>query len=206
MLNIISFIVYFFLIIYILITLKKNKDMLLTKDYSEIKGKWVAFTGLLSAITTILHAAPVFLPVIGLALSPLSSLPVIIGALLLGDKVLAMFLTTTALLFLISAKEAIIFLLATGPLGLAVSLVVIPTVPFWKKSLLSTSLLSCGTFLLIFFVGLPGLQNIVGAINIVILLGIILFSFLYSLLFMGLTLLIQKHICSIISARGGDMY
>jgi len=101
-------------------------------------------------------------------------------------------------------QEAIIFLLATGPLGLSAALVAVPTIPLWRKSLVSTSLLTCGILLLIFLVGLPGLQNMVSFLNIIVFLAIILFSFLYSSLFMGIALFIQKRISLIFAEKCVD--
>jgi len=108
------------------------------------------------------------------------------------------------LLFLVNVQEAIIFLLATGPLGLSAALVAVPTIPLWRKSLVSTSLLTCGILLLIFLVGLPGLQNMVSFLNIIVFLAIILFSFLYSSLFMGIALFIQKRISLIFAEKCVD--
>lgn len=193
MLNALPIIGYLFLIRYTFLVLKKNKGKLLTEDQPGTGSKWITLAGLLTAITVILHAAPVFLPVVGLALSPLSSLPVIIGALLFADRVLPMFLAAAALLLLINVQEAIIFLLATGPLGLTAALVAVSDIPLWRKSLIPTSLLTCGILLLIFLVGLPGLQNIVSSLSIIILLAIILFSFIYSALFMGIAFFMQKR-------------
>ena len=96
-------------------------------------------------------------------------------------------------------------MLATGPLGLAATLVAIPTIPLWRKSLVPTSLLTCGILLLIFLVGLPGLQNIVSSLNITTLLAIILFGFLYSLLFMGIALFVQKRISLIFAEECDDV-
>ncbi|HZK57870.1 MAG TPA: hypothetical protein VFD17_06135 [Clostridia bacterium] len=209
MLNTFSIIGYLFLLCYTFSILKKNKDEFLAEDQTEdqlgIGSKWITLAGLLTAITVILHAAPVFLPVIGLALSPLSSVPVIIGTLLFKDRILPMFLAATALLFLINVQEAIIFLLATGPLGLSATLVAVPTISIWQKSLVPTSLLTCGILLLIFLVGLPGLQNIVSSLNITILLAIILFGFLYSSLFMGIALFVQKRMSSVFAQKCVDI-
>lgn len=201
MLNALSIIGYIFLLRHILAILRENRDKFFARARPGINSKWITLAGLLAAITTILHSAPVFLPVIGLALSPLSSLPVIIGTLLFADRVLPMFLAAAVLLFLINAQEAIIFLLATGPLGLSTALAAVPTVPFWQKSLVPALLLTCGILLLIFLVGLPGLQNIVGHLNLTIFLAIVLFSFIYSLLFVGIASFLQKRMFSILTKK-----
>ncbi|MDG5789891.1 hypothetical protein QA612_20760 [Evansella sp. AB-P1] len=46
------------------------------------KAKFVCYGGILTAIAVIFQASPVFLPVIGLALSPFSTLPIAIAAFL----------------------------------------------------------------------------------------------------------------------------
>ena len=204
MLNVISIAGYLFLIYYTFLILKKNKGKLLTEDQPGTGSKWITLAGLLTAITVILHAAPTFLPVVGLALSPLSSMPVLIGALLFADRVLPMFLAAAALLFLINVQEAIIFLLATGPLGLTAALIAVPDIPHWRKTLIPTSLLTCGILLLIFMVGLPGLQNIVSSFSTIILLAIILFSFLYSTLFMGIAFFMHNRMSSSLDERCVD--
>lgn len=102
MLNVLFVLGYLFLLGYIFTVLKRNRGKLLTEDEIQINSKWITTASLLAALTAILHSAPVFFPVIGLALSPLSSIPIIIGALLFADRVLPMFLAATVLLFLIN--------------------------------------------------------------------------------------------------------
>ncbi len=70
------------------------------------------------ALTVLFQSAPVFLPGIGLALSPLSTLPVAIAAasdILLG---VAVFFSSAVLLAVVSTQESIILLLTTGLLGI----------------------------------------------------------------------------------------
>jgi len=92
MLNAFFIMGYLFFLSYTFSILKKNKDELPAGDQPGISSKRITLAGLLTAIAVILHGAPVFLPVVGLALSPLSSVPIIIGALLFADRVLPMFL------------------------------------------------------------------------------------------------------------------
>lgn len=182
--------------------LLKKRARPLTKILPEKTSKRITFCGLLAALTAILHAAPVFLPLAGMALSPLSSLPVLVGALFFADKALPMFLAAAALLLLISVEEAMIFLLATGPLGLAAALATVPNIPFWLRALVPTTLLTCGIFILTFIIGLPGLKDIVGSLDVVAVLALIIFSFVYSLLFMGAALFLRKRILTL-GAKGG---
>jgi hypothetical protein len=188
---------YISLLAYTFVILRKNRKLPFAKTQTGFNNKWLTTASLLAALAALLHAAPIYLPGIGMALSPLSSIPMIIGVLLFADGALPMFLAASALLFFINVEEAIIFSLATGPLGLAAALSSISSLPLWKKSLIPTALLACGIFLLVFLVGLPGLQGPFASPGILPLLAMIVFSFFYSWLFMGITSFLQKRIFSL---------
>ncbi len=85
------------------------------------KSDIVRFTsigGLLTAVAVLFQSAPVFLPAIGLALSPFSTLPVAMAAafhLSLGITVL---ISSAGILIFVSLQETMIFLFATGLLGI----------------------------------------------------------------------------------------
>lgn len=201
MVNSLAFAGYLFFLAWTVMILRKNKGSIVTADRERFSSKWVTATGLLAGSAALLQLAPVFLPVIGLALSPLSSLPLIISVLLFADGAVATFLTTVALLFVINAEEAVIFLFTTGPLGLAAALTAIPGLSLWRKLLLPTALLTCGILLLVFLVGLPGLTSLCSTFNAMALLSIITFSCLYSLLFMGITRLSHQRLMPIFTTR-----
>ncbi len=81
-------------------------------------SRFVCVGGVLTTLTVLFQSAPVFLPGIGLALSPLSTLPVAVAAasdIFLGT---AVFFSSAVLLFLVSTQESIILLLTTGLLGI----------------------------------------------------------------------------------------
>ncbi len=194
MIKIIGFSGYLSLLVYTFDLLKKHRGRILATFEIMTNNKRLTVGGVLVALAALLHAAPVFLPGLGLALSPLSSIPILIGAMLFADQVLAIFVATTCLLFFINAKEATIFLLATGPLGLSAALATISGRHFWKSLFVSASLLTSGIYLLVFILGLPGLQNIMGTFSLINLLLIVLFSLAYSLLFANIALFLQKRL------------
>ncbi|NLJ81442.1 MAG: hypothetical protein GX335_10530 [Firmicutes bacterium] len=196
MLSVIGFGGYFLLLAYTYKILKKNRLNALVRT----GNKRLTIGGSLAALATLHHAAPVFLPGIGLALSPLSSLPILAAALLLADRAMPVFFATTVLLFFVNAKEAAIFVLATGPLGLSTALAAVSNKPSWRAMPIAASVLTCGILLLIFSLGLPGLQNITGTINVVSFLAIMLFSLAYSFLFAGMASFLQKRLTALFTA------
>ncbi|HHY10772.1 MAG TPA: hypothetical protein GX528_09470 [Firmicutes bacterium] len=195
MLSVISFIGYLLLLSRTYNILKRNRS-----NVQVAANKRLTIGGSLAALAALLHAAPVFLPAIGLVLSPLSTLPVLLAALLLADQAFAVFLAAAALLFFINVKEAAIFFLATGPLGLSAALAAVSNKPLWRSLPLAASLLICGILLLVFSLGLPGLQNIVGAFNAANFLIIALFSLAYSSLFAAAASFLQKRLASLFAA------
>ena len=80
--------------------------------------RFVCVGGMLTALTVLFQAAPVFLPAIGLVLSPFSTLPIVIAAasnILLGVSVL---FSSAIILTLVSVQETLILLFTTGLLGI----------------------------------------------------------------------------------------
>ena len=204
MLNILALGGYLGLLVYTFLLLKKSRSELRAITQFRNYSREITTASLLAALAALLHAAPVYLPLVGMALSPLSSIPIIIGVLLFADGALAMFLAAALLLFFINVEEAMIFSLATGPLGLATALAAIPNIPLWKKIAIPTVLLTCGILLLAFLVGVPGIQSLIGTFTLFGLDLILAFSLLYSLLFMGLARLSHRRLLSFFFARDHD--
>jgi hypothetical protein len=118
-------------------------------------GKFVSIGGLLIALTVLFHSAPVFFPAIGLALSPLSTLPVALAAVINIPLGIAVFTSSALILVIVSPQEATILLFTTGLLG-----IVIGSLLYRKGimiSILSSSvILSLGMFVLTFVIGISG--------------------------------------------------
>ena len=74
----------------------------------------IGLGGILTSITVILQSAPVFLPIIGLILSPFSTLPVALAALINVYLGLGVFTSSLFILLIVSIQEGAIFLFATG--------------------------------------------------------------------------------------------
>ena len=127
--------------------------------------------GILTTITVIFQSAPIFLPAIGLLLSPLSTLPIAIAALYNISLGMAVFFTSAFILVLVNVQEAIILLFTTGLLGTA----------------LGTFLFRKGLFVSILF---SSIILCIGMISLTYIVGISAFGDLTSLESMPLTILI----------------
>ncbi len=87
---------------------------------SNKTSRFVCKGGALSSIAVLLQAAPIFVPGIGLILSPLSTLPVAIAAISDISLGIFVFFSSTIILTMISIQETLIFLFTTGILGVVI--------------------------------------------------------------------------------------
>ncbi len=144
--------------------------------------KYISKGSILTSLTVLLQTSPVFLPIIGLFLSPLSTLPVALASyfnLYLGILV---YLSSFILIFIFSSQEGLIFVFSTGLLGLFIGSFI------KRKSIIFSIIISC----LSLFIGLLSLTNILGIKvfgdftdkikNEIIYIVLLSFSFIYSLL------------------------
>lgn len=138
-------------------------------------GRFICIGGILTAVAVLFQSAPVFLPAIGLVLSPLSTLPIAIASvsnIYLGFSVL---FSSTLILAIISTQEAVILLFTTGLLG-----IVIGTLLYRKEiiiSILFSSItLSLGMIFLTYIVGIPGFVDLTSSLSTT-LIFLIFFSF-----------------------------
>lgn len=142
--------------------------------------RFVCIGGMLTALAILFQAAPVFLPAIGLVLSPLSTLPIAIAAtlnILLGFSVL---FSSAIILTIISVQEALILLFTTGLLGIVIG-------AFLNKkgliisTLYSSLILSLGMTVLTYIVGIPAFVDLSRSLSTPLLLFIFfLFSLIYA--------------------------
>lgn len=115
-------------------------------------SRFICIGGVLTTLTVLFQSAPVFLPGIGLALSPLSTLPVAIAAasdILLGA---AVFFSSAVLLAVVSTQESVILLLTTGLLGIVTGTLL------YRKGIIISILFSS----IALFPGIVVLTNIIG--------------------------------------------
>lgn len=143
-------------------------------------SSFICVGGILTTLAVIFQSAPVFLPAIGLFLSPLSTIPIAIAAfsnIFLG---IAVFLSSVLILTMISIQESIILLFTTGVLG-----VVIGSLLFRRgiisSILFSSVALSLGITFLTYIVGIPGFVDLANSFSTTLaFLIFFLFSLIYS--------------------------
>lgn len=143
-------------------------------------SSFICVGGILTTLAVIFQSAPVFLPAIGLFLSPLSTIPIAIAAfsnIFLG---IAVFLSSVLILTMISIQESIILLFTTGVLG-----VVIGSLLFRRgiisSILFSSVALSLGITFLTYIIGIPGFVDLANSFSTTLaFLIFFLFSLIYS--------------------------
>lgn len=127
-------------------------------------GKSICIGGILTSIAVLFQSAPVFLPAIGLALSPLSTLPIAIAAVCNISLGFTVFFSSALILVIVSAQETIILLFTTGLLG-----IVIGTLLYRKgiiiSILFSSIALSIGMIFLTYIVGIPAFIDLTSPLS-----------------------------------------
>ena len=115
-------------------------------------SKFICFGSILIALTVIFQSAPVFLPAIGMALSPFSTLPIAIYAAINIPLGFIVFLSSVLIIAVISVEEALILLFTTGVLGFMIGILL------FRKGLIISVLLSSIALTL----GMLGLTYLIG--------------------------------------------
>jgi riboflavin transporter FmnP len=118
----------------------------------------VANTAIFTALCVVLQSAPVFLPGAGMLISPFSTLPILVAAMLSAGCGVMTLLCSTAILLFISPEEAAIFFFATGSFGLSLG------ASIHRKAavpvLLSAGSLFIGLLALTYAIGIPAFGSL----------------------------------------------
>lgn len=139
----------------------------------------ISVGGLFTAITVILQSAPIYLPTFGLLLSPFSTLPVALAAVMNIYLGIAVLLSSSLILIAVSINEAIILLFTTGLLGLILGGLI------YRKGMITSILASVvslviGMMILTYLVGIPGFVSFTSSLSIA---TIIIIYFIFSILY-----------------------
>lgn len=139
----------------------------------------IGLGGILTSISVLLQSAPVFIPIIGLALSPFSTLPVALAAVINVYLGMVVLLSSVLILIAVSIQEAAIFLFTTGILG-----IVLGSMIFRKGRLVnilsSSIVLSIGMIILTYVVAVPGFVELLGTYSFIFIISIyLMFSLVY---------------------------
>ncbi|MFZ5351827.1 MAG: hypothetical protein ACOZCL_03765 [Bacillota bacterium] len=144
--------------------------------------KFICAGGILTTAAVLFQSAPVFLPIIGLALSPLSTLPVAIASVLNISLGFTVFISSALILALVCTQEAIILLCATGLLGIVIGSL-LNRKGVVVSILISSTALSFGLIFLTYIVGISVFVNLTNSLSTPLIL-LIFFSF--SLVYAGI--------------------
>lgn len=136
-------------------------------------AKFVSLGGILTTVAVLFQSAPLFLPVIGLVLSPLSTLPVAIAAVSNISLGFTVFFSSVLIQAAFSFQETLIFFFTTGLIGLIMGILL------YRKGivisiLLSSIALSIGILSLTYIVRIPSFVNFTDSIT-----GLVSFSLYY---------------------------
>ena len=127
-------------------------------------GRFICIGGILTTIAVLFQSAPVYLPAIGLALSPLSTLPVAVAAVFNISLGFTVFFSSALILAIVSTQETIILLFTTGLLG-----IVIGTFLYRKGTifsiLFSSIALSLGMIFLTYIICISAFADLAGSIS-----------------------------------------
>lgn len=143
-------------------------------------GRSISIGGILTAIAVLLQSAPVFLPAIGLALSPLSTIPIAIAAIFNISLGFSVFLSSALILTIISVQETIILIFTTGLLGILVGSLL------YRKGILTSILfssiaLSLGMMFLTYIISISAFTDLTHSLSMPLTyLIFLLFSLIYS--------------------------
>jgi hypothetical protein len=143
---------------------------------------FISVGGLLTALTVLLQAAPVFLPAFGLAISPLSTLPIAFASVLNIFLGIIVLFSSAFILFILSPQEAVILLCTTGLLGAVLGALI------YRKGkslsiLASAMALSIGMILLTYVAAIPSFAELADATSFPI---IVLMFFMFSLIYVSI--------------------
>lgn len=143
-------------------------------------SRFICIGAILVALTVIFQSAPVFLPSIGLVLSPFSTLPIAIAAVINISLGFLVFFASVLILVIVSVEETIILLFTTGVLG-----IVIGTLLYRKgikiSILVSSVALSLGMICLTYIIGISAFVDLTRLIStLIIFLAYFSFSFIYA--------------------------
>ncbi|SDN47590.1 hypothetical protein [Bacillus sp. OK048] len=163
------------------------------------KTRKLILCSIFSCIAAILQAAGGFLPGVGYLLSPLATGPILFISMLTIPYGVMSYLLTIMLLFILQPSELMIFPFTTGLLGLGIG----GSFYFFRKrfSIIATGsiLLIAGIMCLLFIFHFPVLGPAVSdSFSFLTTGSILLFSFLYSWLWVEIALIIFRRLKVII--------
>lgn len=166
---------------------KKSKS-LIDNSIGYSRTTKMVMGSILAAIAALLQSAGIFTG-IGYALSILTTLPIILATVISIRLGLMSYLITILLLFFLQPSELFVFPFTTGLLGLSLGI----GLRWFKHSFLAIGFaslsLSTGIMFLLYIIKFPVLgPSISHSFDFRVIIGILLFSFLYTWLWLYISL------------------
>ncbi len=169
---------------------------LLDKQWEKNKTKinFIVEGGMFIALAVIFQSAPVFLPLLGMALSPFATLPIVLAAIRNASLGLTVYVGSSLILSLISLEESMIFVFTTGILGLVIGILLYRK-GFIVTTIISGGILSLGITILTFIIGFFQLDDLVYSVSVfATILIFTVFSLSYAFVWVKLIKKLAKHI------------
>jgi hypothetical protein len=159
------------------------------------RTKRLVIGAILASMAAVFQSAGGFLPGVGYIISPLATAPILFYTMLslpLGGLV---FLLTNLLLLILQPSELMIFPFTTGLMGLGLGAAFQCFESRWTVSAVGALFLTLGISILLFFIKFPVLGPAVPeSFSLLTTGGILLFSYVYSWIWMELSLLIFNRL------------
>lgn len=149
-------------------------------DKTQSTVKLISIGGLLVSLTVMFQAMPVFLPLLGMAFSPFSTLPIAIAGIINVSLGVSVYIASALVLTLVSVEESLILLFTTGILGLIIGILL------YRKGLIismfsSGVTLAFGITVLTFVIGVFQLESLTNKVHGPFIIVIyLLFSLIYA--------------------------
>lgn len=143
-------------------------------------ARFISIGSILTTVAVLFQSAPLFLPVIGLAVSPLSTLPIAIAAVSNASLGFTVFFSSVLILTIFSVQETIILTFTTGLLG-----IVMGTFLYRKgiiiSILFSSITLSLGMISLTYIIKISAFVDFTSSLSTSLtFLIFLIFSFIYT--------------------------
>lgn len=169
---------------------------------STNQTKTLVTIAFLSALTAVFQSAGGFLPGAGYLISPLSTAPIVLAAVISLRSGLTAYVLANLLLLLIQPSELIVFPFTTGLLGLALGFSIARSKNRIQVVLLSALALWAGIALVLYAFRFPLLgPSVIQGFDIITVIYILLFSLLYSGIWTEISLRLLARLRT--SVRGG---
>lgn len=172
----------------------QNKVIQLKLEFQkQTKVKRMVYTAFLSSFSAIFQASGGFFPGIGYLISPLATAPILLCTIFSPVLGFFSYLLTILLLLILQPSELFVFPFTTGLLGMAIGVAIHQLRSNWVIISYGAISLIAGICFLLYVLKFPVLgPTISHSISIPVIGGILLFSLVYSLVWLFISKLLVK--------------